>query len=351
MKKVSPLFGLLVIAGGLSAELSYNSYWFDGYNVDGADLGFGLAIVNQTATSPRQGAISTVGDVAYVQAGLTSGNDWQVALEPEAYADQGSYLRLAHDLTSVVVSPDHDFSGVITEGVKEHRIGEIVGKKMSFKLGFNGLDATSTRATFTFGASTPLLTSTGLWNAADSVEHSAGGVSVAFRVDEINGHFMQVEDNQSGAGLIANLVQFATVPGQMLVVDIIVDDPTDGDPFDGVGRTQFSVFVDGVNIISEGQFFDLDGTAFTSNFLSIEGSSGGINTTNLHRFDDLTVSAAQPFELWMGYPVVEGWVNTGDWLGLVYVMEDPWIYLDSTSSWVFAPVEGETDTGNWLYIP
>lgn len=351
MKKASFLLSLLVTAGGLSAELSYNNYWFDGFNAESTELGFGLAIVNQTATSPRQGAISTVGDVSYVEAGLVEMQDWQVALEPEAYADQGSYLRLAHDLTSVVVSPDHDFSGVITSGVKEHRIGEIIGKKMSFKLGFNGLDEANTRATFTFGGSTPLQTSTGLWNAADSLEHVAGGVSIAFRVDPVNGHFIQVEDNRSGAGLIANLVPFAPVPGQMLNVEIFVDDSTDGNPFDGVGRTEFSVFVDGVNIIAPGQYFDLDGTAFTSNYLTLEGSSGGINVTNLHRFDDLSVFAAQPFELWMGYAVMDGWADTGDWIGLVYVIEDPWIYVEATGSWMLAPAEGATDTGNWLYIP
>lgn len=288
MKKVLLLLGMLVVASGLHAQFGF--YYQDNFNTT---TGFGLTAVNATISDTnRQSAISGVGPVSYVQAGLTTGNDWQVAIEPEVFAGQGNYLRLAHDLTSVIVSPDHDFSGVITSGVKESRIGEIIGKKMNIKLGFNGLGATDTRATFTFGAGAPLLTSTGLWNAADSVAHNAGGVSIAFRLDSINGHFIQVEDNQSGAGLIANLVPYSPVPGQMMDIEIIVEDPTDGNPWDGTGRTQFSVTVDGVNIVSPGHFFDLDGSTFTSNFISMEGSSGGIGTTNLHRFDDLNVSAA-----------------------------------------------------------
>jgi hypothetical protein len=56
-------------------------------------------------------------------------------------------------------------------------------------------------------------------------------------------------------------------------------------------------------------------------------------------------------ETWMGYAVMDGWADTGDWLGKVYVPEDPWIYVYDVMSWMLMPMEGSSMEGNWVYVP
>lgn len=50
-----------------------------------------------------------------------------------------------------------------------------------------------------------------------------------------------------------------------------------------------------------------------------------------------------PFD---AYDLVDGYVDTGDWLGLVYVEQAPWAYVVDLASWVYV-----SDTSGWVYIP
>lgn len=55
---------------------------------------------------------------------------------------------------------------------------------------------------------------------------------------------------------------------------------------------------------------------------------------------------------WRNYPLLSNGVtaDTGDLLGLVDVAGDPYIYIHSTSSWVYWPEESATPLGDWLWF-
>ncbi|MCD8483350.1 MAG: hypothetical protein LR015_12235 [Verrucomicrobia bacterium] len=44
------------------------------------------------------------------------------------------------------------------------------------------------------------------------------------------------------------------------------------------------------------------------------------------------------------YDVENGWVDTGDWLGWVYVEHYPWVFNNSLQNWMYAAVDG------WFYV-
>lgn len=46
------------------------------------------------------------------------------------------------------------------------------------------------------------------------------------------------------------------------------------------------------------------------------------------------------------YDLIDGYVNTDDWMGWVYVDQYPWCWLVSLDKYVFV-----SDSGNWVYIP
>lgn len=59
---------------------------------------------------------------------------------------------------------------------------------------------------------------------------------------------------------------------------------------------------------------------------------------------------------WAGYPFTDGnWVDTGNWMGWLYVQPEPWlytpwIYSDSRQGWIYIhPVE--TSNKAWFYVP
>jgi len=55
---------------------------------------------------------------------------------------------------------------------------------------------------------------------------------------------------------------------------------------------------------------------------------------------------------WAGLPIDEnGWVDTGDWMGALYVVEDPWIYSAKAGAWLYLPGESISESGAWTYVP
>ena len=46
------------------------------------------------------------------------------------------------------------------------------------------------------------------------------------------------------------------------------------------------------------------------------------------------------------YDLVEGYVDTGSWMGWVYVGQYPWCYLVDLSKYVFV-----SESAGWVYIP
>lgn len=55
---------------------------------------------------------------------------------------------------------------------------------------------------------------------------------------------------------------------------------------------------------------------------------------------------------WMPYnPSPEGWVNTGNWMGMINVSHAPWIYSDTNGKYIYIPDEGVSAAGAWTYVP
>lgn len=87
---------------------------------------------------------------------------------------------------------------------------------------------------------------------------------------------------------------------------------------------------------------------FAANGMEVQASSFDMDPTTGPTFGTANPSRG---DSWMGYPVMDGWADTGDYLGMVYVVEAPWIYVYDTMSWMLAPNDGGTDMGNWVYLP
>ncbi|MCD8481189.1 MAG: hypothetical protein LR015_00020 [Verrucomicrobia bacterium] len=51
---------------------------------------------------------------------------------------------------------------------------------------------------------------------------------------------------------------------------------------------------------------------------------------------------------WAGFPIVDGWVDTGDWLGWLYVEYAPWIYSQILNNFLYIPEEPSAH-GVWAY--
>ncbi len=55
---------------------------------------------------------------------------------------------------------------------------------------------------------------------------------------------------------------------------------------------------------------------------------------------------------WGDYEISSNWtVDTGDWLGVLNVYWDPWVYHYKTGNYLYIPQGSPTATGGWTYIP
>ncbi|HKJ91189.1 MAG TPA: hypothetical protein VJ960_08665, partial [Oceanipulchritudo sp.] len=54
---------------------------------------------------------------------------------------------------------------------------------------------------------------------------------------------------------------------------------------------------------------------------------------------------------WAEWPVTDGYVNTGGWLGWLFIDQAPWIQSLSLNKWIYAPEGSITHRGSWIYIP
>jgi hypothetical protein len=101
---------------------------------------------------------------------------------------------------------------------------------------------------------------------------------------------------------------------------------------DDVTAEPFQVIQVGFEITNE-----YDGTAMDSGTIYFENIAAYI------------VGDAAP--TWNGYDVDEnGFVDTGDWMGMVNVAADPWIYVYDLVKYIYMPVDA-TESGAWMYAP
>jgi hypothetical protein len=54
---------------------------------------------------------------------------------------------------------------------------------------------------------------------------------------------------------------------------------------------------------------------------------------------------------WAGYTVVDGWADTGDFMGWLYVGDDPWQFSLILDKHIYLPEADLSENGGWSYIP
>lgn len=259
--------------------------WFDGYDVSqagGTTAGFSSFNINEEIGPPRQGG--PLVPTAYVTNTADPSNDFRHQLFPPSNGSQP--LQLAGDAflagAPTLASPNQDFSGPFG--------GDVLGKRVSFSLdvaSFNSGDPNNSFINFgvTLGAASPLVIPDSNVGAPNDkfgvlfIEDTFGG----------NGAFLQFFD---GAGnLVQNLVAHPAGFGPMNV-QIDIDDPVDGNPWDGIGSTVFEVSIDGTPVGAPQVF---GGGGMTNNILTLSANrdfaSQGLVT---HAVDNLTVFSGPP---------------------------------------------------------
>jgi hypothetical protein len=147
---------------------------------------------------------------------------------------------------------------------------------------------------------------------------------------------------------------FSNAPGAIAVA---ITATVDGTPFDSAnGGPRVWTGMQGLGWASGGALGNADcsrgvarddilnGGAFNA------GLASASETYRLYAISEmLTVPEGGP--TWAGYTIDEnGWVNTGDWLGWVFVNNAPYNYILSLDSWMFMSEEAVGTTGAWAYI-
>ena len=55
---------------------------------------------------------------------------------------------------------------------------------------------------------------------------------------------------------------------------------------------------------------------------------------------------------WAGLPIDEnGWVDSGEWMGPLHVLESPWVFSPIANAWLFIDLATLTESGGWAYLP
>jgi hypothetical protein len=264
----------------------YTPVFFDGYAVSADTLNLNF----ETAT--RQSGV--LAPIDYVAITPDVANDYHHQLFT-AETSPNQPLQLAEDglnatappvfSFATMVSPDFDFSGSRAEG--------IVGKRITFDLDVGAIVNEGAgigkfvTAGITLGASTTLVDSD---NQREIVGDGPATpfFSVRFIEDTFNGgndNFIQVFDGLDAITFRQNH------PGgsDPLSVQLDVTDPSDGDPWDGVGSTVIDILINGEHVFS----YEKGDGGYGDNYITLWGNRNFAgNTLATHTFDNFTVYAA-----------------------------------------------------------
>lgn len=79
--------------------------------------------------------------------------------------------------------------------------------------------------------------------------------------------------------------------------------------------------------------------------------TGSITFSNLNAFIEGDGEPPPPPATFAGIEVDEfGNVDTGDFMGVLHVANDPWVYVFDMARWVYMPDPGEDFAGAWAYV-
>ena len=172
-----------------------------------------------------------------------------------------------------LVALNKNFNGLTTAAFADGIVAQVGQLTLS-------LDAMTNSAAGTYGYA-------GLTVGGNTLAASGTvGFSVRFVEDNAfgNGNFIQLYD---GPTLIQNLLPNPAGAG-LMDVDLYFSD-LDNNPWDGIGATTISVFV---NDIQVGSTFTKGGGGFANNFISLEGTDDKVtHNIGIHTVDSITIAA------------------------------------------------------------
>jgi hypothetical protein len=137
-------------------------------------------------------------------------------------------------------------------------------------------------------------------------------------------------------GATAVLIEGAPAIAGNSVIHLKATIDLDADTYD------LSYAVDG------GEFFTVETGAYTSDIQKFRLATVKFGAGDFILVEGITVTGTgtAPTPMWNGFEMDEnGWVDTGAWLGLVNVTNDPWIWNESISGYMYMP----NDSG-WAYV-
>lgn len=245
------------------AQAQYTPVWFDGYNVSANTFD-----INFEVGPPRQGFNPAAGIPASIPYLDNAGADtWKHQMFGGAI--QPLQLAQAGAPGPILASPNYNFKGLTG-------YGDVIGKSITVALDVGsipvGAAGSFVQAGITVGSGSPL-------SAA-----STSGFAVRFIEDNFSGlgNFIQLYD---GAALVGNVIPHSAGAG-WANLELRIDDPGDGNPWDGVGSTAIDVLVNGLPVAS----YTKGGGGYSDNYLTLEGSANfnGLGLAT-HQFDNFTV--------------------------------------------------------------
>ncbi len=227
--------------------------------------------INFQVGSPRQSG--SLAPVTYVDNAGTGGNDYHTQVNTSLTPQQ---LLLFGDssLSQPLASPTTNFSGGPPSAILGKRI------TVSFNVGNSGAAIPNAyiQAGFTIGASTTLVAE------GSAVPH----FGLRFVEDTFNSPAAQFMQAFDGSTLVGNLLPHGR-GNSRIDLQLDIDDPADGNPWDGVGSTKIDVLVNAVPVFS----YTKGGGGYTSNFLTMSASANFVGLApQAHNFNNLVVFAA-----------------------------------------------------------
>ena len=112
------------------------------------------------------------------------------------------------------------------------------------------------------------------------------------------------------------------------------------DPGDGQTVDYFNA------LLSRGNSVDGPKGVDSMHFDNIAIDTSGLNLSTP------SAGGGNPGDSWAGYPVLDGGdCNTGDWLGWVNVLTEPWIWSYTLNGWFYVEEGNIGAGGSWIYMP
>lgn len=260
------------------AQTVTTPYWYDGFNTGTSSFDINIALSARQGGAPKP--------ISYV-ANTRSGSEAASYHEQIAGPTSNSVLQLAGDANAglphpdpslgiTMVSPVFNFSSLIGS--------DVVGRAVTFDLNV-GSGATSGTGKYIQAGISIGGTSTLTLGASSAPHFHVRFVEDTRAVNTGLQYFLQLFD---GNTLVQNLIP-NPAGGNAFNGRLNIDDPVDGNPWNGVGSTVIDVLVSGSLVGS----YTKGGGGYTSNFLTLEGSSNKVTQGLVtHTFDNLTVHIA-----------------------------------------------------------